>query len=90
MYAVLAVTDPALAAQPFVRNPDAAEEVVAGLLGQAREADLLRPGTEVRLEAVSLLAMSAGLGISVLVGRCSVRSAVAVLDHHLNRIFKDG
>ncbi|MGP4090943.1 TetR/AcrR family transcriptional regulator [Streptomyces sp. KR55] len=87
-YAVLAVTDPALAAQPFIRNPDAAEEVLAGLLRQAQEADLVEPGVDVQLEAASLLAMSAGLGTSVLVGQRSPRSAAAVLDHHLNRIFQ--
>lgn len=89
-YAVLAVTDPALAAQPFIRNPDAAEKVVAGLLEQAQEANLLQPDVDARLEAVGLLAMSAGLGISVLVGQRSLQSAAVVLDHHLSRIFKDG
>ncbi|WP_151482438.1 TetR/AcrR family transcriptional regulator [Streptomyces albicerus] len=87
-YAVLAVTDPALAAQPFIRNPDAAEDVLAGLLRQAQEADLVAPGVDVQLEAASLLAMSAGLGTSVLVNQRSPRSAVAVLEHHLNRIFQ--
>jgi AcrR family transcriptional regulator len=87
-YAVLAVTDPALAAQPFIRNPDAAEEVLAGLLRQAQEADLVAPGVDVQLEAASLLAMSAGLGTGVLVNQRSPRSAVAVLEHHLNRIFQ--
>ncbi|WSQ06508.1 TetR/AcrR family transcriptional regulator [Streptomyces sp. NBC_01231] len=88
-YAVLAMTDPALAAQPFIRNPDAAEEVLAGLLRQAQDADLVEPGVDVQLEAASLLAMSAGLGTSVLVGQRSPRSAAAVLDHHLNRIFQN-
>ncbi|WSA81310.1 TetR/AcrR family transcriptional regulator [Streptomyces sp. NBC_01799] len=87
-YAVLAVTDQALAAQPFIRNPDAAEKAVAELLRQAQEADLVQPGVDIQLEAVSLLAMSAGLGISVLVGQRSPQSAAAVLNHHLDRIFQ--
>ncbi|MFJ1747435.1 TetR/AcrR family transcriptional regulator [Streptomyces sp. NPDC088116] len=87
-YAVLAVTDQALAAQPFIRNPDAAERALAGLLRQAQEADLVQPGADVRLEAVSLLAMSAGLGISVLVGQRDPHSAAAVLNHHLDRLFQ--
>lgn len=87
-YAILSVTDPALAAQPFIRDPDAAEDVLVGLLRQAQAADLVEPGTHVRLEAVSLLALSAGLGTSILVGQRSAQSAVAVLNHHLDRIFR--
>ncbi|RPE43964.1 TetR family transcriptional regulator [Streptomyces sp. Ag109_O5-1] len=87
-YAVLAVTDPALAAQPFLKDPDAAERTLAGLLRQAREPGLTHPGVAPELEAVGLLAMSAGLGSSVLAGQRSLESAVAVLAHHLDRIFR--
>lgn len=87
-YAVLSVTDPALAAQPFIKRPDAAEDALTGLLRKARDADLLRPGADPRLEAIGLLATSAGLGSSVLVGRRGQESAMAVLDHHLNRVLR--
>ncbi|MFE7896041.1 TetR/AcrR family transcriptional regulator [Streptomyces sp. NPDC057424] len=89
-YAVLAVNDPALAAQPFIRNPDAAEDALTELLRQAQEAALLEPGVDARLEAAGLLAMSAGLGTGILVGQRSPESATAVLGHHLNRIFRTG
>ncbi|MGG2461299.1 TetR/AcrR family transcriptional regulator [Streptomyces sp. RGM 3693] len=89
-YAVLAVTDQALADQPFIQNPDAAEDTLAALLRQAQEADLTRPEVDARKEAIGLLAMSAGLGTSVLVGQRSARSAADVLAHHLDRIFVDG
>jgi AcrR family transcriptional regulator len=89
-YAVLAVHDRALAAQPFIKNPDAAEDALTGLLRQAQDADLLEPGVEPRLEATALLAMSAGLGTGVLVGQRDPKSAAAVLDHHLNRVFRTG
>ncbi|URM91307.1 TetR/AcrR family transcriptional regulator [Streptomyces sp. MRC013] len=89
-YAVLSVTDRALAAQPFVRNPDAAESALVGLLRQAEEEGLTRPGVDARLEAVSLLALSAGLGTGVLVGQRGPEEAAAVLEHHLDRIFRDG
>ncbi|HEY8984586.1 MAG TPA: TetR/AcrR family transcriptional regulator [Streptomyces sp.] len=89
-YAVLAVTDPALAAQPFIRNPDSAEDALTELLRQAREAALLEPGVDPRSEAAGLLAMSAGLGTSILVGQRSPESASAVLDHHLSRVFRTG
>ncbi|MEV2211625.1 TetR/AcrR family transcriptional regulator [Streptomyces sp. NPDC050997] len=89
-YAVLAVNDQTLAAQPFIKNPDAAEDALAELLKQAEAADLLQPGVDAQLEAVGLLAMSAGLGTSILAGQRSPESAATVLDHHLNRIFRTG
>ncbi|MGW7486208.1 TetR/AcrR family transcriptional regulator [Streptomyces sp. NPDC054786] len=89
-YAVLSVTDEALAAQPFIDGPDAAEDLVAGQLERAREAGLTAPDMDVRTEAVSLLALSAGLGTSVLVGQRTAESAAAVLRHHLDRLFPNG
>ncbi|WP_052229764.1 TetR/AcrR family transcriptional regulator [Streptomyces sp. CT34] len=89
-YAVLSVTDEALAAQPFIANPDAAEDAVAGLLRQAQEARLIAPDVDTRTEAIGLLALSAGLGTAILVGQRSPESAVAVVRHHLDRIFRDG
>ncbi|MCD7440853.1 TetR/AcrR family transcriptional regulator [Streptomyces lincolnensis] len=86
-YAVLAVHDQALAAQPFIKDPDAAEAALVGLLRQAQEAGLLRRGVDTRAEAVSLLAMSAGLGTSILVGQRDPESASAIFDYHLDRIF---
>jgi AcrR family transcriptional regulator len=87
-YAVLSVTDEALAAQPFITNPDAAESTLVDLLRQAEESGLIQPGMDARLEAAGLLALSAGLGTSILVGQRSPESAAAVLDHHLDRIFR--
>lgn len=87
-YAVLAMTDEALAAQPFLRSPDAAEESLAVLLQQARAAGLTAPDIDVRTEAVTLLALSAGLGTSVLVGQRATENAVAVLLHQLDRLFR--
>ncbi|KOX37852.1 MULTISPECIES: TetR/AcrR family transcriptional regulator [unclassified Streptomyces] len=86
-YAILSVTDGALAAQPFVDSPDAAEDVLTGLLEQARETGLADPDTDARTEAISLLAMTATLGTGILVGQRSPESAIAVLRHHLDRIF---
>jgi AcrR family transcriptional regulator len=86
-YAILSVTDTALAAQPFIDNPNTAEDAVAGLLGQAREAGLTGRDIDTRTEAISLLAMTAAMGTSILVGQRGPESAVAVLRHHLDRIF---
>ncbi|WP_369176456.1 TetR/AcrR family transcriptional regulator [Streptomyces mutabilis] len=87
-YAVLAVTDRTLAAQPFIKDPDAAEAALTDILRQAQGADLLQPGVDARLTATGLLAMSAGLGTSILVGQRSPESAIAVLDDHLDRVFR--
>ncbi|MEU0723823.1 TetR/AcrR family transcriptional regulator [Streptomyces sp. NPDC006140] len=89
-YAVLAVTDEALAAQPFIKDPDSAEDTVAGLLRQAAEQGRLRPGVDPRAAAAGLLSLSAGLGTSVLVGQRSAESATGVLAHQLDLIFLPG
>ncbi|MGW2844978.1 TetR/AcrR family transcriptional regulator [Streptomyces sp. NPDC001274] len=86
-YAVLSVTDEALAAQPFTDRPDAAEDVLAGLIRQAQDAGAADPGADARTEAVGLLAMAAGMGTSVLVGQRTAESAASVLRHHLDRVF---
>ncbi|WP_030805971.1 TetR/AcrR family transcriptional regulator [Streptomyces sp. NRRL S-337] len=86
-YAVLSVTEPALAAQPFLQQPGAAEDVLTDLLSQAAAAGLTTPDLDPRLEASSLLALSAGLGTSILVGHRTPDSALTVLHHHLDRIF---
>ncbi|WP_326647663.1 MULTISPECIES: TetR/AcrR family transcriptional regulator [unclassified Streptomyces] len=89
-YAVLAVTDKALAAQPFMDKPNAAEDTVAALLQKAKDAGLIGPDVDARAEAISLLAMSAGLGTSILVGQRGPESADAVLGYHLDRLFQGG
>ncbi|MEU6705614.1 TetR/AcrR family transcriptional regulator [Streptomyces wuyuanensis] len=86
-YSVLSVTDKALAAQPFIDNPDAAENALTGVLEQARAAGLADPDIDARMEAISLLAMTATMGTSILVGQRNPESAIAVLQHHLDRIF---
>jgi hypothetical protein len=85
-YAVLAVTDPALAAQRFMDAPNAMEEFLLGQLRAAGAAGDLAPGIDPRAETVGLLAMSAGLGTSVLLGQRGVDDAQRVLRYHLDRI----
>ncbi|MGW4379766.1 TetR/AcrR family transcriptional regulator [Kitasatospora sp. NPDC004531] len=79
-YAVLSVTEPALAEQSFLAAPD---EMEAFLVGQLTAAAVPEP----RHETVVLLALSAGLGLSVLLGQRSPEDATAVLRHHLARLF---
>ncbi len=86
-YFALSLTEPALAIAPLVRNSSAVIDVVAAQLrvGQAAGGTPAHPDPD--LEAVSLLAMSAGLGQSVLGGQSSPEQAQAIIDYHLDRLF---
>jgi AcrR family transcriptional regulator len=86
-YLALSLTDPALAIAPLVKNSDAVIDVVAAQLRAAQAAGDTPADLDPGLEATSLLAMSAGLGTSVLAGQSSVEQAQAVIDYHLNRLF---
>ena len=86
-YFALSLTEPALAIAPLVRNSNAVIDVVAAQLRAAQAAGGTPAHLDPDLEAVSLLAMSAGLGTSVLAGQSSVEQAQAVIDYHLYRLF---
>ncbi|URM99989.1 TetR/AcrR family transcriptional regulator [Actinomadura madurae] len=80
-YAVLALTEPSLAAQPFVDGPDRLERQITGVLADAGVSG------DPAVEAARLLALAHGLGTSVLVGRRSPESAMEILRHHLDTLF---
>ncbi|MGW3233571.1 TetR/AcrR family transcriptional regulator [Kitasatospora sp. NPDC001095] len=86
-YAVLSVTDPALGGQPFLAAPNEMEAFLAAQLTAARQAGDAIPGLDPRQEAVVLLAVSAGLGLSVLLDQRTAEEAVGALHYHLGRIF---
>jgi len=86
-YFALSLTDPALAIAPLVRNSAAVIDVVAAQLRAAQAAGDAPAHLDPDLEAVSLLAMGAGLGTSVLGGQSSPAEAQAVIDYHLYRLF---
>jgi AcrR family transcriptional regulator len=86
-YLALSLTDPALAISPLVRNSTAVIDVVAAQLRAAQAAGDTPADLDPDLEALSLLAMSAGLGTSVIAGQSSPGQAQAVIDHHLHRLF---
>ncbi|MFF2041137.1 TetR/AcrR family transcriptional regulator [Kitasatospora sp. NPDC058170] len=89
-YAVLSVTDPALGGQAFLAAPGEMEQFLAGRLAAAREAGDTDPRLDPGQEAVVLLALSAGLGLSVLLGQRTADDATAVLHYHLARLFPPG
>nr|WP_201784438.1 TetR family transcriptional regulator C-terminal domain-containing protein [Nonomuraea pusilla] len=85
-YAVLSVTDPALAAQPFLDAPNQMQVFVTDRLRAAQAAGEIAAGLDPESEAAGLLAMAAGLGTSVLLGQRSAGEAVRVLRYHLGRM----
>jgi AcrR family transcriptional regulator len=89
-YLALSLTEPALAISPLVRNSNVVLDVVAAQLRAAQAAGDMPGHLDPDLEAISLLAMSAGLGTSVLGGQSSAEQAQAVVDYHLRRLFPVG
>jgi AcrR family transcriptional regulator len=86
-YLAVSLTDPALAIQPLARNSTVVIEVVAAQLRAAQAAGDTPAQLDPDVEALSLLAMSAGLGSSVIGGQSSGERAQAVIDYHLRRLF---
>jgi len=86
-YLALSLTDPALAIAPLVKNSDIVREVIAAQLRATQAAGDTPGHLDPELEAVSLLARSAGLSTSVLAGQSSPGQAQAVIDYHLDRLF---
>ena len=66
---------------------DVTMHMVAAQLRAAQAAGGTPSHLDPDLEAVSLLAISAGLGTSVLGGQSSPGQAQAVIDYHLDRLF---
>ncbi|MEU9048226.1 MULTISPECIES: TetR/AcrR family transcriptional regulator [unclassified Kitasatospora] len=86
-YAVLSITDPALGGQPFLAAPNEMEGFLISRLAAAQQAGDADPHLDARQEAVVLLSVSAGLGLSVLLGQRTADDATAVLRYHLGRLF---
>jgi AcrR family transcriptional regulator len=86
-YLALSLTDPALAITSLARNSTAVIDVVAAQLRAAQAAGDTPADLDPDVEALSLLAMSAGLGSSVIGGQSSAEQAQAVIDYHLGRLF---
>jgi AcrR family transcriptional regulator len=86
-YFALSLTDPALAIGPLSRNSTVVIDVVAAQLRTAQAAGDAPACLDPDLEAFGLLAMSAGLGTSVIGGQSTPGQAQAVIDYHLDRLF---
>jgi AcrR family transcriptional regulator len=86
-YLALSLTDPALAIAPLVKNSDAVIGVVAAQLRAAQAAGDTPAHLDPDLEALGVVAMSAGLATSILAGQSSIQQAQTVIDYHLDRLF---
>ncbi|WP_410582637.1 TetR/AcrR family transcriptional regulator [Amycolatopsis sp. lyj-108] len=86
-YAVLAMTDPDLAEEPFIAGVNDLDRQLADALTRAQADGLLPSALNVSTEAARLLALSHGLGTSVLIGQRSTETARSVLRYHLDQLF---
>ncbi len=86
-YFALSLTEPALAIAPLGRNSAAEIDMVAAQLRAAQGAGDTPAPLDANLEAAILLAISAGLGASVIAGQSSARQAQAVIDYTLHCLF---
>lgn len=86
-FAVLAMTDPELAGQPFVAGPDRLERELTEVLARARDTGELAAERDPVVEAALLVTTSHGVGTSVLIGQRSVAEAEALLAAAVERLF---
>ncbi|HVT68160.1 MAG TPA: TetR/AcrR family transcriptional regulator [Trebonia sp.] len=86
-YFALSLTDPAISIAPLAKNSGAVTGVIAGQLRAAQAAGSTPDHVDPDTEALTLMALSAGLTTSVLSGISSVEEAQAVISYHLDRLF---
>lgn len=86
-YAVLAMTDPEVAEEPFIAGVDDLDRQLTDALTRAKADGQLPSALDVSTEAARLLALSHGLGTSVLIGQRSTETARSVLRYHLDQLF---
>ncbi|ONH32759.1 TetR/AcrR family transcriptional regulator [Pseudofrankia asymbiotica] len=83
-YFALALTDPALAAQPYASDPDTLEAWLIDQLRACQADGRLAPDQDPADEALALLALGVGLGNAILGGRRSPDDARRILARHLD------
>ncbi|GIG56825.1 hypothetical protein Lfu02_11970 [Longispora fulva] len=86
-YYTLVLTEPALAERHGTAHADLLESFLAKQIRAAQEAGDVAPGRDPVLAAAGLLAMTNGLGSSVLGGQRTGEAALAILTHHLAELF---
>ncbi|MFE9956743.1 TetR/AcrR family transcriptional regulator [Micromonospora sp. NPDC005299] len=86
-YYTLVFSEPDLAERHGATYPDKIERLLGRQLRQAQENGEVDPRLDPELTTAGLLALTNGLGSSVLGGQRDGRAALAVLTYHLDRVF---
>jgi AcrR family transcriptional regulator len=86
-YYALVLTEPELAARHGATYPDALERFLAGHLHTAQQDGHIDPAADTGTIAAGLLALTNGLGASVLGGQRDGAAALAILTYHLDQLF---
>jgi AcrR family transcriptional regulator len=86
-YYTLVLSEPALAEQHGTTYPDMLESFLAKQIRAAQQAGGIGAERDPELTAAGLLAMTNGLGSSVLGGQRDGEAALAILTHHLDELF---
>ncbi|MFJ2579278.1 TetR/AcrR family transcriptional regulator [Kitasatospora aureofaciens] len=89
-YYTLVLSEPKLAEQHATTYPDMLESFLAKQVRAAQQAGEVVAARDPELTAAGLLAMTNGLGSSVLGGQRSGEAALTVLGHHLDELFGAG
>ncbi|MFG1913475.1 TetR/AcrR family transcriptional regulator [Micromonospora sp. NPDC048898] len=86
-YYALVFSEPDLAERHGTAYPDKLERLLARQLRQAQQDGDVNPELDCDVVAAGLLALTNGLGSSVLGGQRDGASALAILTYHLDRLF---
>lgn len=86
-YAVLAMTDPELADQPFIAGLNHLESELADALRRAQATGELPPEVDTETEAARLIALNHGVGTTVLIGQRTPEDARTLLRYHVDLLF---
>lgn len=86
-YAALALTDPALAAQPHAAGPDELHPELTELLRIAQQNNQIAQDRDPNLTATNLLALATGLSAYVVSGYHTLDVATSVLTGQLDDVF---
>ncbi|HEX8628427.1 MAG TPA: TetR family transcriptional regulator [Catenuloplanes sp.] len=87
-YHALALTDRALAEQPYARHSTALERAVADHLSAARQAGAMAAERDPATEAANLIAVVTGLADGVMGGLRTADAARDLLRYHLDQVFR--
>lgn len=86
-YFVRSIGDDELAAAFRRQGEPPPEELLTSILREAADQGALRAGLDIDREAETLLALTSGPALDLLIGMRTPAEVIAVLDYHLDRIF---